>query len=143
MIILLVCLGSCQPKHTDFSEFRHIPSCGWLKDAPLHFSPVYADSAHLYTLSLAVRHDSEYAFSNAGFTVDLIGNDTLIERRYVNLSLADTAGNWLGSGFGALYQKLTPLRSNFRAGEVTKVVVWQCLDTDTLSHITDVGIILN
>ena len=143
MIMILVCLGSCQPKHTDFSEFRHIPACGWLKESPLHFTPSYADSTHIYNISLAVRHDSRFAFSNLSMTIDIFGNDSIIERKRMNLNLADSAGNWLGSGFGALYQLQTPLLTGTRAGEVTKIVVWQSLDTDTLSHLTDVGIILN
>ena len=143
ILLIFVCLGSCQPKHTDFTEFRHIPSCGWLKSAPLHFTPVLADSAHTYTLSIAVRHSNEYAFSNASLTVDLIGTDTIVNRKRVNLRLADDAGNWLGSGFGALYQVRSTLCTGIRAGEVTKIVVWQGLDTDTLSHITEVGIILD
>lgn len=142
MIMLLVCLGSCQPKHTDFTEFRHIPACGWLKESPLHFTPSYADSTHRYNISLAVRHDSEFTFSNLSMTIDIFGNDSIIERKRVNLNLADSAGNWLGSGFGALYQLQAPLRAGTRAGEVTKIVVWQSLDTDTLSHLTEVGIIL-
>lgn len=143
MIMILVCLGSCQPKHTDFTEFRHIPACGWLKESPLHFTPSYADSTHIYNISLAVRHDSRFSFSNLSMTIDIFGNDSIIERKRMNLNLADSAGNWLGSGFGALYQLQTPLLTGTRAGEVTKIIVWQSLDTDTLSHLTDVGIILN
>lgn len=90
-----------------------------------------------------MRHSNEYAFSNASMTVDLIGADTIVNRKRVNLRLADDAGNWLGSGFGALYQVRSTLCAGIRAGEVTKIVVWQGLDTDTLSHITEVGIILD
>ena len=125
-----------------YTEFRHIPACGWLKESPLHFTPSYADSTHRYNISLAVRHDSEFTFSNLSMTIDIFGNDSIIERKRVNLNLADSAGNWLGSGFGALYQLQAPLRAGTRAGEVTKIVVWQSLDTDTLSHLTEVGIIL-
>lgn len=141
--MLFVCLGSCEPKHTDFSEFRHISSGGWAISSPLHFTPHYADSLHSYSMDIAVRHDNEYPYANVGLTVDFFGADTLIERKRINLPIADAAGNWLGSGFGALYQVSATLSTGISAGEVTKVVVWQGLDTDTLSHITEVGIILH
>lgn len=110
---------------------------------PLHFTPQYADSLHSYTMSVAVRHDNEYPFANVGLTVDFFGTDTLIERKHIDLPLADAAGNWLGGGFGALYQASTPLCTGLAAGKVTKVVVWQGLNTDTLPHITEVGIIIH
>lgn len=110
---------------------------------PLSFSPVYGDSALTYDLTLAVRHSNSYRYRNLSLVVDVIAADTSVDRKILDISLADEYGNWSSGGFGVLYQATVPLVGDVTPAKANKVVVWQAMaDCDTLHGLTDVGIII-
>lgn len=141
-IFMSACLGACTSKQASYSDFKHIPHSGWTHSEPYYFTPEYADSSRIYDLYIAMRHEDDFEYSEVNFVVDLIYDNYTIERLNCNVALSDRNGNWLGSGFGALYQNTQLIKSGVRAGAVPKVVVWQGMKCDTLSQITDIGIIV-
>lgn len=142
ILMITVCFEACAPEQTTFTDFRRLPANGWKRGEPLHFAPQYADSSSLHSIALAVRHDNEFPYKNLGLTIDLISSSAQVERVRMDIQLADSAGNWRGGGFGALYQIESVVRHDVDASKVAKVVVWQGMETDTLRHIVDVGIIV-
>lgn len=141
---IIVCLGACSPKHSSYSEFSDVPAAGWTHNSPLYFTPQYGDSAACYDISVAIRHDQDYAYRNLSITADFIGENQKLKRRIINVELADKYGTWKGSGFGALYQFKQVVLEQVPAHTVKRIVLWQTMSNrDTVGNITDVGIIVS
>lgn len=136
-------LPSCQRKPVmAHSSFVHLPVNGWLQSVPLRFQPEYDDSALIYSLTLAVRHDISYPYRNLSLVVDIFADDSVVTRKTVYLVLADQYGNWTGGGFGSLYQDTVNVSSVIDPGDASSIVVWQAMhDCDTLHGLVDVGLI--
>lgn len=145
-VLLTASLWSCSPKRVATSSFHSLDvGSGWHRSMPLVFTPQYGDSALRYDVTLVVRHTNAYPYANLSLVVDLMGNDAESKnRRTVNFALADAAGNWLGAGFGTLYQVQTLLAHNMAPESLGRVVVWQAMaNAETIGQITDVGIIVS
>lgn len=123
------------------ARFVHLPDAGWLHDAPLTFSPEYPDTMATYSLMLAVRHTNSYPYCNLSLVVDMIAADSAVTRRQVDMKLADEYGNWLGGGFGSLYQETIQLVAEVNPDDARSIVVWQAMQgCDTLAGLTDIGL---
>lgn len=139
----MLVMGACDRKPVmAHSAFVHLPNDGWQRTMPLSFSPEYDDSAARYDVTLAVRHNNSYRYSNLSLVVDVIAADSAVSRKQVNMVLADGYGNWTGGGFGTLYQVTEPVALGISPNQAHSVVVWQAMnDCDTLRGLADVGII--
>lgn len=135
-------LCCCQSKPVmPHARFVHLPSSGWLQSEPLTFSPEYDDSTLTYSLALAVRHGNSYRYSNLSLVVDMIAVDSTVNRRVVNMPLADEYGNWKGGGFGALYQDTVSIAGVIAPEDARSIVVWQAMEgCDTLRGLVDIGV---
>lgn len=145
MVIAVIVLSAaaCQRRPAlPTARFAHVPCTGWLSSEPLSFSPEYGDSAASYNLTLAVRHTNSYRYRNLSLVVDVVAADSSVNRKALDLSLADEYGNWSGGGFGALYQATEQIVSSVTPEQARNIVVWQTMEgCDTLHGVLDVGII--
>lgn len=144
VVAVVLIMVSCQRKPVmAHSRFMHLPSQGWQRTCPLTFAPEYDDSTATYDLVLAIRHDNSYRYRNLSLAVDIIALDSLVDRKMVNLQMADEYGNWVGGGFGTLYQDTVKLTRVIDPNNAKSVVVWQAMrECDTLTGITDIGLIV-
>lgn len=139
-LILLICLEACSSKQNSYSEFVHLPDVGWLVGYPCYFAPTVDDSLACYDVRLAIRYDKDYLYSGIGLVVDLLSGDSVVNRANVSMRLSDSNGNWLGSGFGSLYQMETLVHAGINLDSINHIVVWQSTGCDTLPGVTEVGI---
>ena len=124
------------------ATFIDLPVGGWQRSLPLTFEPQYDDSLAHYALALALRHDITYPYRNLSMVVDIIAADSTIDRRHIDVRLSDEYGNWMGGGFGALYQNRVQLTTDVLPAQARSVIVWQAMqDIDTLVGVNAVGII--
>jgi gliding motility-associated lipoprotein GldH len=142
LVTIILCLGACSPKHSSYSDFKDLPIAGWQRNTPYYFTPEYGDSSLTYDIRVAVRHDNQYAYQNLAIVVDFIRNDSLFKRCKVNFALADDKGNWTGSGFGAAYQDEKTILTGIRPDDVSRIVVWQGMSCERLTHISSVGVFI-
>ena len=141
-VVLIV--TSCQERPVlPHSDFKHLPLHGWQRTLPLTFTPEYDDSTARYELVLAVRHDNAYPYRNLSLVVDVIAADSTLNRRTVDMTVADAYGNWTGGGFGALYQDQIVIARDVAPANAASVIVWQAMEgCDTLQGLADMGIIV-
>lgn len=139
----MLVMGSCQRKPVmAHARFAHLPTDGWQRTLPLTFRPEYDDSAATYDITLAVRYDNSYRYRNLTMAVDVITADSAVNRRTVDMALADEYGNWTGGGFGTLYQSTVPVVEAVTPDEARSIVVWQSMgECDTLRGLVNLGII--
>lgn len=144
VMALLVC--ACAPEQRSYGEFRPLPAGeGWRRNMPLVFEPQFADSDATYDVTVGIRHTNDYAYRNVSLLVDLMDSAASVRhRKMVNLQVADEYGNWLGTGFGALFQCQTTVATAVSPSEAHRVVVWQVMDdTAAVNNVTDVGILIH
>ena len=139
LALLLMCTA-CAPSATTYSHFCDLPSEGWYASTPLYFTPQYDDSVATCVVMVAVRHTAEYEHSNLQLIVDLVGDSTQVTRVPVSFDVADEYGNWMGSGFGSLYQ-LSRRVAEVTPSQAKSVVVWHVMP-DSIKNLTNVGIIV-
>ena len=142
IIMTLICLGACSPKHSSYSEFKEIEPAGWTKTTACEFVPQYGDSLGVYEVKLALCYAHDYPYRNISVVVDFVKNDSLVERSEIDYELTDSNGNRKIAGFGVAYQSEHEVKPSSRVGEFDKIMVWQGLACDTLPGVTQVGIIL-
>ena len=126
------------------AQFKTLPDEGWQKSMSISFFPEYADSTITYDVELALRHNNSYQYSNLNLVVDLIDSVKNVNRSNIDFVLSDGYGNWLGSGFGALYQSSIVVAQGVKPSQVNSVVVWQAMkNCDVVKNVIDIGIIVN
>ena len=134
-------LYSCDRYADDFSDFRSIPPEGWGYYNRLIFDIVPEDSIVTGTLDLVVRHDNDYPFSNLYVEVSTVTPGAPVRRDTVSVELADTYGNWLGSGLGTSFQKSVRLADRFTVTDSARVSVRHVMRVDPVLHIEQIGLI--
>ena len=150
MLVVLSFSTSCDLNRTTNAQYQAVGNRGWNKLQSYSFVPQWPDTAaaRTYNLSVAIRHTGEYSYRNLALMVDLIDTtatgDGRGDRRTVNFTLADRYGNWLGSGFGDVYQSSVVVAQNVDRKRVHRIVIWHGMkNVETLNAVTDVGVILS
>ena len=141
--MITICLGGCAPEQIDYAHFEHIANDTWLHDMPLRFTPQWSDSTAQHQLLVTVRHTQHYPHGNLPMVVDLIGADGHVKRHRLNMRITDGHGNWVGKGFGTLYQCQATVSRDVTSIDAQRVVVWLNLDScQSVTGVTDIGITL-
>lgn len=134
-------LVGCSFGQDSMSQFKTLPDEGWQKTMPITFTPEYSDSSLTYDVELALRHNNSYQYSNLSLVVDLIDSVKNVNRNNIDFELSDGYGNWLGSGFGALYQSSIVIAQGVKPSQVCSIVVWQAMNNcDVVKDVVDLGI---
>lgn len=112
-IFFVLILSSCQ-KNSLFYEFKSLDV--WSVDQKLCFEDSLVFLEHPskeMTLTLYVRNDNSYPYTQLGIYVDIYLPDTTLHQ-FVDFNLCDEKGKWTGAGWGSLFthklvlQKLPP-----------------------------------
>lgn len=143
LLMILICLGACSPKHSSYSDFIEIEAGGWSRNVPCEFVPQFGDSLALYEVKVAFCYENNYPYRNMNLIVDYLSEDSLVKRTDVDFAVADAYGNRKNPGFGVAYQAESRLEGRVAPGTFDKIRIWHGLDCDTLKNITRVGVILS
>lgn len=139
ILLILLTLGACSGGKTDNSVFRDLPAEGWAYGDTVYFVPDTVDSVSRGTISIELRHNNYYEFSNLWLEICYPDGDR-VHRDTVNLTLADVYGRWHGSGFGASYQFSAPFASQITLHRGDTVRVRHIMRVDTLRGLEKLGL---
>lgn len=139
IILTILCLGACAPKHNDYSRFENIDSRGWAYGDTITISPLGLDSVAQRQLALAIRHNNRYEFRNLWLEVTY-GNGSHMLRDTFNLDLADIYGRWHGKGLGPSYQYEITIAPRTNLSDSSRVYIRHVMRVDTLRGIEQIGI---
>ena len=145
IVFFVTALHSCDLKVVS-EDYRSLRNAEWHQDSILVFAFDIPDSTKIYNLSLNVRNEGRYPYSNLWLFVSVTQPGGKEMQDSVELTLADPYGKWLGSGLGHLYEKKYPYKQNVffpEKGEYT-IEVRQGMRTENgiLKGIHDFGICL-
>lgn len=138
---ILTILAACNPNLV-FEQYQSIPDRSWNKDSLLVFTVPVTDTVSNQNIYLSIRNDINYAYSNLWLfvTIEQTNGDSVSDK--FEITLADPAGKWLGTGFGGLKTHEVIYRRNvfFPTSGDYKITVQQGMREDVLKGISDVGI---
>jgi len=145
IVFVTITFLSCNRKVVS-EDYHQLKGAEWHQDSIQVFGINITDSTKIYNLSLNVRNEGTYPYSNLWLFVAIIPPSGKEHKDTVELTLANPAGKWLGSGLGDLYERKYPYKQNIffpEKGDYTiKVRQGMRTDNEILKGIHDIGICL-
>lgn len=135
-----MCLGACSPGHNTYSDFRNLPKEGWAYNDTIMFIPSITDSVAQGDLSIALRHNNNYHYSNLWVEINYPLNDSTIKSDTINITLADIYGKWHGKGIGPSFQIEKMVSENLNINKGDYFSVRHIMRVDTLLDIEQIGL---
>ncbi|MDE6266874.1 MAG: gliding motility lipoprotein GldH [Muribaculaceae bacterium] len=139
--ILMTVMLACNTDPNRYSSYHNISlDQGWAYTDTLTFIPLHADSVASGDYWICVRHSNNYPFANLWLELSYTDPDGNHHADTVNLTLADTYGNWQGQRLGLHYQHRVKAVENVRHLIGTPLKVRHIMRMDTLREIDLVGV---
>lgn len=140
LIAFLLFASSCN-KNVVYSKYKTFGNNEWAAKDKAVFSVDITDTQTLNNISLMIRHADTYPYSNIFLFVTTIYPDDMVRTDTMEVVLANSKGEWQGSGVGDIFDFKAPIKKNVRfAQEGTyKFVFEQAMRQDPLPMIMDFG----
>jgi gliding motility-associated lipoprotein GldH len=138
--VLLMVLTACTGDVV-YREYKTFNDNAWRANEPATFEVTIHDTLSLCDISLMVRHADSYPYNNVFLFVTSSYPDGRVLRDTMEVVLANSKGEWLGSGMGDLFDFKVPVKRNVRfprSGKYTFAFV-QARRVDPLPLILDFG----
>lgn len=114
----------------------------WSIEDTLNFVVNIPDSLSFYDLNINVRNGGRYAFSNLFVFVEILGPSGNFLKDTIELTLANSLGEWYGKGLGDIKSVSLPYRRNarFSLPGIYKFKMVQGMRQEDLEQIFDIGL---
>ena len=143
LIMIAVLTAACSVTPSDYSRFTNLPERGWAYGDTVRFTPDTIDPTSPKQLSVAVRHNNDYEYSNLWLEVTYMTADSVTCRDTLSMELADVYGHWLGKGMGSSYQVEAAVPGRVNLAEGSDVEIRHVMRVDPLRGIDQIGVTLN
>jgi len=139
-IIISVLFTSCN-KNVIYTEYRKFNENEWFAKEKAVFEVDVKDNTSLNNISLMVRHADAYPYSNIFLFLETTYPDGKIEKDTLEVILANSKGEWVGSGAGDIFDFKVPIKKNvkFPLTGKYKFAFQQAMRTDPLPLVMDFG----
>lgn len=144
-ISILLCLLSVMSCNNNsfFDESKKVNEEGWMKDSVVDFKFNITDTISEYQVIVNIRHSASFQTQNLWLFTSLgLDGGQLLKKDTIECYLANNAGEWLGSGFGSLYEMsiLALPRVRFSTIGEYNYRIAHGMRNDPLFGISDVGV---
>lgn len=138
--LLSFIFSSCNHNEV-YYRYNEIKGGKWGKNDTLIFN-IDSIGNSIYDINVDISNNINYPYQNIWLLIQNNLTDSTFQGRVVELQIADKAGNWLGDGFGSLYQLSIPLRSKSKLDSVQgkQIKIVHNMKDDVLVGIERVGI---
>jgi gliding motility-associated lipoprotein GldH len=113
LLAALFVFASCN-KNVVYSEYHNFSSLEWKMADKVVFEPEITDNQSLNDVSLMIRHTETYPFRNIILFVTSHYPDGKVITDTMDVMLANSKGEWEGSGAGDIYDLKVPIKKNVR-----------------------------
>jgi gliding motility-associated lipoprotein GldH len=118
MILFLSIISSCEDSKLQM-EYKNFNDRWSSKEkAVFKINPISKQEVNLV---IYIRNDYRYPFSNLFLIASLKEDNNILTRDTLEFEMADTKGNWLGSGFMELKESKLWWKENFEIPDVKKL----------------------
>lgn len=137
---LVLFLSSCN-KNIVYSKYQTFEDAQWYAKDKAVFDLEITDTQTLNNISLMVRHADTYPYNNLFLFVTTKYPDGKVLTDTMEVILANSKGEWLGSGVGDIFDFKVPIKKNVRfpLGGKYQFVFEQAMRVDPLPMIMDFG----
>ncbi len=140
LVVMFFLLSSCN-KDVVFSKYQTFKNEEWFAKDKAVFEMDIVDTQSLHNIFLMVRHAESYPYNNLFLFVTTQYPDGKVLTDTMEVVLANSKGEWQGSGVGDIYDFKVPVKKNVRfalAGKY-KFSFEQGMRVDPLPLILDFG----
>jgi len=141
-VLILMVLGiiSCSPKEV-FFEYHSFANDKWNRNDTAVFNVEITEKSQAYDVSIELRNNDAYPFSNIWLFVDYKLPNGKIRTDTVTADLADIYGKWYGKGM-SLYNLSIPYETAvlFPDTGTYTYSIRQGMRDDPLKGISDIGL---
>jgi gliding motility-associated lipoprotein GldH len=137
----MLALASCN-RNVVYSEYTKFETNEWKASQKAVFEPEITDTQSLHNVSLMIRYTDSYPYRNIVLFVTSHYPDGKVMTDTMDVMLANSQGEWQGSGAGDIFDLKVPVKKNVRfplAGKY-KFEFAQGMRVDTLPMILDFGL---
>lgn len=141
-VFLLITINSCV-RINQFEKNIQIPKSQWIYKFEPEVKFTIKDTNALYNVFVTVRHTDAYAYRNLWLDIaSRQPGDSSFQTGRFELTLQQTDGKWLGTGYSDIWELRHPLFKQIqfkKQGEYT-IRLRQIMRDDPLMHIMNAGI---
>ena len=140
LVLFALIFSSCN-KNVVFTEYRKFDNEQWFAKNKAEFDVDIKDNQSLNNISLMIRHADSYPYSNIFLFVETTYPDGKKLSDTMEVIMANSKGEWLGSGAGDIFDLKVPIKRNVRFPLVGKYKFsfQQAMRTDPLPMVMDFG----
>lgn len=138
-IVLSMLPAGCVRSLNDDSEYVMLPEAGWVYGDMVTFGLSHLDSVSEGELVVAISHDSSYRYSNLWLEISNVDGQGHLVRDTVEFQLADTSGNWRGTGISPEIELELSVR-HLRHVSGHPINVRHIMRCDTLRGLSKIGL---
>ncbi len=139
--IVLFSLFSCKKTSVVYSKYYYIEKEEWQSKDTAKFRVDIIDTVSLCDVNIKIRHGEWYPYSNLYVFMTTIYPNGSVQKDTVECILANSKGEWYGSGFGDMYDITLPIKKNVRFSKsgVYQFYFVQAMRQDPLPNISEFG----
>jgi len=141
-VFLLIIGGIVSCSHKEiFFEYHSFAKAEWSRDNPAVFNVKIDDNSKPYNVSVEIRNNNDYPFSNIWLFIDYKAPDGNHRTDTLGADLADIYGKWYGKGL-SLYNLSIPYETFVLFPDTGDYVysIRQGMREDLLKGISDIGL---
>jgi gliding motility-associated lipoprotein GldH len=141
-VLMIGLLSACSDPGAVIDKSAEIDNHNWTYVNLVKYDVTVDDPAQLYNLYLNLRVTGDYRYSNLFILFHQSGPALKAKTTRFEFKLANTNGEWLGSGSGNLYSFQIPFITNYKfpAKGVYHLAVEQNMRDNPLHEVSDVGL---
>lgn len=138
--VLCALLTSCN-KNVIYTEYRKFEKEEWYAKNKAVFEVDIKDNTSLNNVSLMIRHADAYPYSNIFLFLETTYPDGKIVVDTMEVIMANSKGEWIGSGAGDIFDLKVPIKRNvkFPVTGKYKFSFQQAMRSDPLPLVMDFG----
>ena len=141
LVVAAMFFSSCHSRIL-YEKTISVPQEGWNQEKFLAYTIPVEDTVNQYQISLLIRNDARYDYSNLFLFINTTAPGGEGIRDTVEIRMSDEKGNWIGKGIGSKYTLEIPFKTHVQFPQSGSYIleIEQGMRAEYLQHITDVGI---
>lgn len=141
LILMILAFASCKKTSTVYSKYYYFEKEEWSSKDTAKFRVDIIDTISLCDVNLKIRHGELYPYSNLYVFLTTVYPDKSQKTDTIECILANSKGEWYGSGLGDMYDITLPIKKNVRFAKsgVYQFYFVQAMRQDPLPNISEFG----
>jgi len=140
LLLSMLAIFSCAHNEV-FFEYHSFTNSEWNRNEPAVFNVIIADNSQPYDVSIELRNDNSYPFSNIWLFIDYKMPNGSVRADTIGAELADVYGKWYGKGMSLYNLSITYEKMVLFPDTGTYTYsISQGMRENTLKGISDIGL---